>query len=362
MALTAPIALRAGGNMRLNFESVRCGKRFARRPVIQRIEFAMFVESRRLAMGLAAVLLLAVSSAPAESGFETGVTAYKHGEYKTAMSLFRPLAENGDPKAQTILGLMYSYGEGVQVDLHAASRWYRRAAEQSYGVAQYSLAMLYLEGRGVPVDTDEALRWLTLAAEGGHARAKDQLRQMDSIAYSDLATSGEDPLTARAPSGAAQAGSGDSTRRNAEARSERRSEIFAASRMPTRAAVAPAPPVEAERVTKAIDTEMATAPAAQEPADTKPAAKSRRRYRLQLAASTSEESIRKDWSEFRENHADLFEGLEGRIERAEVGEKKVVWYRLRVGPFSTTAKARELCAKLSQRGLDTGCLTLRATP
>ncbi len=321
----------------------------------------MYVESRRLAMGLAAVLLLAVSSAPAQSGFETGVTAYKHGEYKTALSLFRPLAENGNPKAQTILGLMYSYGEGVQVDFREASSWYRRAAEQSYGVAQYSLAMMYLEGKGVPPDTDQAIKWLTLAAEGGHARAKSRLRQMDSVAYSDLAASGEDPLTARSPPDAPQA-SGDSTSSDAAARSERRSEIFAASRMPTRAAITPAPPVEAERVTTASDTGAATGKADKEPADANPATKSRRRYRVQLAASTSEESIRKDWSDFREGHADLFEGLEGRIERAEVGEKKVVWYRLRVGSFRTTAKARELCGKLSQRGLDTGCLTMRAAP
>jgi TPR repeat protein len=214
----------------------------------------MYVESRKLAMGLAAGLLLAVWAVPAQSEFEAGVTAYKHGEYKTALSLFRPLAENGNPKAQTILGLMYSYGEGVPVDFREASSWYRRAAEQSYGVAQYSLAMLYLEGKGGPVDTDEAIRWLTLAAEGGHARAKRQLQEMNSVAYSDLATSGRDPLTARSPPGAAQAGSGDSTPSKSDARSERRSEIFSASRMPTRAVAAPPPPVDAARVTKPSDT------------------------------------------------------------------------------------------------------------
>jgi hypothetical protein len=194
----------------------------------------MDAELRKLAAGLATALLLVVSPVLAQSGFEAGADAYNRGDYKTALSLFRPLAENGEPKAQTILGLMYSYGEGVGVEFREAAIWYRRAAEQSYGVAQYSLAMLYLEGKGVPLNTDEAVKWLTLAAEGGHARANRQLRQMDSVAYSDLATSGEDPLTARYPPGAAQA-SGDSTPSDADASSERRSEIFSASRVLTRA-------------------------------------------------------------------------------------------------------------------------------
>ncbi len=186
-------------------------------------------------------LLLVASSVLAQPDFEAGADAYKRGDYKTALALFRPLAENGESKAQTVLGLMYSYGEGVKVDFREAAIWYRRAAEQSYGVAQYSLAMLYLHGKGVPLDTDEVVKWLTLAAKGGHARAKSRLRQMDSVAYSGLAATVEDLLATRSPPGAAQA-SGDSTPGNATTRSEHQSEIFVASRMqPTQTAGSTAP-------------------------------------------------------------------------------------------------------------------------
>ncbi len=83
----------------------------------------MDAELRKLAAGLVTALLLVVSPVPAQSGFEAGANAYKRGDYKTALSLFRPLAENGEPKAQTILGLMYSYGEGVGVDFREAAIW-----------------------------------------------------------------------------------------------------------------------------------------------------------------------------------------------------------------------------------------------
>ena len=201
----------------------------------------MDAELRKLAAGLATALLLVASSVLAQPDFEAGADAYRRGDYKTALSLFRPLAGNGEAKAQTILGLMYSYGEGVKVDLREAAIWYRRAAEQSYGVAQYTLAMLYLQGKGVPMDRDEAVKWLTLAAKGGHARAKSKLRQMDSVTYSGLAATVEDLLAARSPPGAAQA-SVDSTASDSATRSENRSEIFVASRMqPTQAAGSTAP-------------------------------------------------------------------------------------------------------------------------
>ena len=115
------------------------------------------LKMRRLAICLGSGMLLIASSVLAQSGFDKGASAYKRGDYVTALDVFRPLAENGDAKAQSILGLMYSYGEGVPVDYREAARWYRRAAEQNSSVAQYNLGMLYLDGRGVPRDTDKAI-------------------------------------------------------------------------------------------------------------------------------------------------------------------------------------------------------------
>ena len=85
-------------------------------------------------------------------------------------------------------------------------------------------------------------------------------------------------------------------------------------------------------------------------------------YRVQLAASRSEDNIRRDWSSYQQRHSDIFAGLDGSVERAEVGEEKTVWYRLRVGPFASEASARELCSKLAERNVKTGCLPLRASP
>ena len=75
----------------------------------------VYQKMRRLAFCLGCGMLLMASSVLAQSGFDKGAAAYKRGDFETALAVFRPLAENGDARAQSILGLMYSYGEGVTV-------------------------------------------------------------------------------------------------------------------------------------------------------------------------------------------------------------------------------------------------------
>ena len=64
---------------------------------------------------IAAALLL--GSAAAHAGpWEDGMVAYNRGDYLPAVRLFRPLAEQGNPKAQNQIGMMYRKGEGVTAE------------------------------------------------------------------------------------------------------------------------------------------------------------------------------------------------------------------------------------------------------
>jgi hypothetical protein len=64
--------------------------------------------------------------------FEDANAAYEKGDYATVLRLIRPLAEQGNPRAQNGLGLMYANGEGVPQDYAVAMSWYRKAAEQGH--------------------------------------------------------------------------------------------------------------------------------------------------------------------------------------------------------------------------------------
>ena len=62
--------------------------------------------------------------------YEAGIKAYENKDYPAALEQFRPLAENGNAKAQEKLGFMYYKGWGVERDYKEAEKWVRKAAEQ----------------------------------------------------------------------------------------------------------------------------------------------------------------------------------------------------------------------------------------
>ncbi len=98
-------------------------------------------------------------TAPAWAGWDEGVAAYQRGDYATALREWRPLAEQGDAKAQFNLGIMYSNGQGVPQDYAEALQWLRKAAEQGQTRAQFNLGVMYRNGLGVGKDPAEAALW-----------------------------------------------------------------------------------------------------------------------------------------------------------------------------------------------------------
>lgn len=145
---------------------------------------------------------------------EDGLAVYATSDFISALTLLRPLAEAGDPSAETVLGIMYYRGQGVPVDYGQAKYWlqlavekgkstaqralgvmydrgdgvsqdyaeaarlFRLAAQQGDPSAQTDLGMLYESGRGVPQDYSETVKWLRLAAEQGDAKAQGVLGAM----------------------------------------------------------------------------------------------------------------------------------------------------------------------------------------
>ena len=97
---------------------------------------------------------------------------------RTALTVIRPLAEQGNAVAQYNLGVSCDQGWGVPQDAAEAVKWYRLAADQGYSLAQQNLGDIYSGGRGVPRDLAEALKWYGLAANQGNAFAQNSLGLM----------------------------------------------------------------------------------------------------------------------------------------------------------------------------------------
>ena len=114
---------------------------------------------------LTIVIVLIFNSTVAAGSFEDGSAAHVQKDYKTALQYFRPLADRGDARAQTALGLMFFEGEGVPQDYTKALSWFRKAADQGNSNAQTLLGSMFSLGKGVMQSHAEAVRWYRKAAD-----------------------------------------------------------------------------------------------------------------------------------------------------------------------------------------------------
>lgn len=91
---------------------------------------------------------------------------------------FQKALEQGYPKAQTRLGLMYERGWRVEQNDQQAVFWYRKAAEQGHAEAQYYLGWMYEKGRGGKQNYKQAAWWYRKAAKQGIETAQHHLGRM----------------------------------------------------------------------------------------------------------------------------------------------------------------------------------------
>ena len=121
---------------------------------------------------IASLCLVACRKDTSGRDFQAGMDAYNDGDFKTALEIWRPLAEAGDPASQTNLGFLYYEGKGVTQNFEEALKWYRKAALTGYPDAAFNLGVAYSEGKGVQTDKSQALHWYQLAADSGYAPAQ----------------------------------------------------------------------------------------------------------------------------------------------------------------------------------------------
>lgn len=87
----------------------------------------------------------------------------------------REQANQGNPAAENVIGLVYSVGDakqGIPSDENQAARWFAKAAEHGNVPAQSKLGALYWSGRGVAKDDNQAYFWTVLARASGDESSK----------------------------------------------------------------------------------------------------------------------------------------------------------------------------------------------
>ena len=135
-----------------------------------------------IVLSCAAILCLALAGTATAGPFEDAKAAYGRGDWATALSALRPLADKGEATAQAYLGAMYFSGEGVPQDVATAMAWLRKAADQGNAAAEDELGVIYERGMGLPADAALAARWFRTAADQGTAQgAADAQRELGRL-------------------------------------------------------------------------------------------------------------------------------------------------------------------------------------
>ena len=254
--------------------------------------------------GLGAGLTSAVHLATA--GEEEGREFMQAGEYEKAIQELQPLADQGSPTAEYLLGEIYFGGHGG--DLQQALKWMTASAEQGYAQAQARLGMIYATGRGVPVNNIEAYRWFSLAANGADPKA-----QLKTISEANR--------------GAIAKRLSPAERQQAEALVE-----------DWRPAGAPviAAPKQSEGVIGQVGQVIPG-------------------IRIQLAAVKNADEATPEWSRLQKALATQLDGLVLTVESVDLGTKGI-YHRIQAGPFADKAAATAKCAVIKQMKQD--CLVV----
>ena len=117
-----------------------------------------------------------ISCAPTTTAdLDKASAAAQKGDYRTAVKVWKPLAEQGNAVAQFHMGEVYEFGMDDPQNRKQAIKWFRSAAKQGNADAQHKLGLMYATGFGLPENEDLAIEWLTRAATQGHATSQNFL-------------------------------------------------------------------------------------------------------------------------------------------------------------------------------------------
>jgi hypothetical protein len=110
-----------------------------------------------------------------------GQNALMFDEEQMAFGCYLVAAEDGDPMAQTAVGLIYYQGRTRQVpqDYKQAFFWLRKAADAGVYAAQRTVGDMYMLGQGTPKDRELSQFYSEKAAEQKRDREHQLERQQD---------------------------------------------------------------------------------------------------------------------------------------------------------------------------------------
>lgn len=100
-----------------------------------------------------------------DSDFSKGVSAFNAGNFVTARTYLAPYAQEGNPDAQYLLGLMALNALGENINVFEAEKQFENAANQGHIPAQIQIAYLYKDTRYPIYNPAQSYYWFAVLSQ-----------------------------------------------------------------------------------------------------------------------------------------------------------------------------------------------------
>jgi len=111
--------------------------------------------------------------------YNVGRYYYNDSNYPKALTWLQKAAEQGEARAQTLLGWMYAQGKGLSQNIEQAVVWFQKSADNGDSGGQNNLAYHYEKGLGgLKQDYEQAIFWYQKSAMQRDRRAEYHLGVM----------------------------------------------------------------------------------------------------------------------------------------------------------------------------------------
>ncbi|MCH8808387.1 MAG: tetratricopeptide repeat protein [Proteobacteria bacterium] len=216
---------------------------------------------------------------------------------------------------------------------------------------------------GTPVPLIQEAQWEEAVERDSDIETPIEVTVFDTPAFDALASGGEAPAGSadetrparRSPLRMQTARAATTDLEDSGAPSAVMGNYLTAEASIDEAPAAPGAPAAPEHEVAAVQPTATPQPIAAARTETGTA----RRYTVQLASYLSEGRAMRGWTELLAAAPDLLGSLEPVVRRADLGEDRGTFYRLRTAP-TTKGDANTLCTELKTRGID--CLVIKEAP
>lgn len=110
-----------------------------------------------------------------EERLQDAIKALSQKKYTEAYGILEPLAKEGEPTAQLILGNMYYSGIGVSQNCNQAYSWFKKSAEGGNSQAYVFLGEIYEFGKCGETDFKKAIKYYLSGIALGNTLAANNL-------------------------------------------------------------------------------------------------------------------------------------------------------------------------------------------